>query len=75
MKGRDILGSNIRYFRKKTKITQEELASLSNLHRTYIDSIENKHRNVSIDNIEAIAGALNLEIYELLKERKNINYD
>lgn len=72
---KNVLAENIRHFRRKSNLTQEKLAEESNLHRTYIDSIENKHRNVSIDNIDAIAKALNIKTFELLKEQKGVKYD
>ena len=72
---KNILAENIRFFRKKSNFTQEKLADESGLHRTYIDSIENKHRNVSIENIDAIAKALSIKTFELLKEQKGVKYD
>lgn len=61
-----ILGANIRAARINLGLTQEELAELSLLHRTYIGAIEQGRRNVSLKNIVAIAKALNLEPYKLL---------
>lgn len=49
-------------------LSQEELALNCGLHRTYISDIECCSRNVSIDNIEKIADALNTSASELLKE-------
>ncbi len=65
---RQILANNIRNFRQSTNISQEELADLCGLHRTYISDIERCARNVSIDNIERIANAFNITASELLKE-------
>jgi len=61
------LGFKIKQLRNKIGISQEELASMCNLHRTYISSVELGKRNVSIKNIEKIALSLNVEIFELLK--------
>ena len=60
------LAANLRAERKTRGISQEELADLAGLHRTYIGSIERGERNVSIDNIERLAGALNLDVVDLL---------
>ena len=48
--------------RKKANITQEELAFRSKLDRTYISSVENGKRNISINNIEKIATALKISV-------------
>ena len=46
-------------------ISQEELAQLSGLHRTYISDLERGRRNVALENIEKIANALGQDIKEL----------
>ena len=60
-----VFGSKIRELRQAKGISQEKLAELSNLHRTYISSIELGHRNVSIQNIKAISDALGVSIQDL----------
>ena len=47
-------------------ISQEFLAELAGLHRTYIGAVERAERNVSIDNIEKIAIALETDVSNLL---------
>jgi transcriptional regulator with XRE-family HTH domain len=64
------LARNIRQLRVKKAISQEALAELAGLHRTYLGSIERGERNVSIDNIGRLAGALGVTASELLKEGK-----
>ncbi len=61
------LGKRIKEIRIKGGYSQEELASLAKLHRTYISDIERGGRNVSVENIEKIAKALNIEPSELLE--------
>ena len=58
----------VRKYRLQQKLTQEKLAELSGLHRTYISSIEREQRNISIDNIAKIASALKIDPYLLLKK-------
>lgn len=61
------LGEKIRYFRLQRQYSQEKLAELSGLHRTYIGSVERGERNISIRNLIAISKALNLPIQDLVK--------
>jgi len=59
---------NVKYYRQLKEISQEKLAELSGLHRTYISAIERERRNISVDNIEKIAVALGIDAYLLLKD-------
>ncbi|WP_233243981.1 helix-turn-helix domain-containing protein [Allotamlana fucoidanivorans] len=58
----------IKYLRNELFISQEELAHRSELHRTYISSVELGKRNISIRNIEKLAKALEVNIIELFKD-------
>lgn len=61
------LGQNVRRIRHEAGISQEELADRAELHRTYISSIERGERNVSVENIFAIADALDVPPGDLLR--------
>jgi transcriptional regulator with XRE-family HTH domain len=61
-------GETIRKARKEKGISQEELAELCNLHRTYVGSVERGERNISLQNIVKIARALGLTAAELLRD-------
>ena len=65
---RSILSNNIKKYREVNQLSQEKLAELCGLHRTYISDIERCERNVSIDNIGKIASALNVSPADLLQE-------
>lgn len=67
---RKILAKNIRELRLSKQLSQEELADICGLHRTYISDIERGNRNVSIDNIEKIAKGLDVDPSILLEEQQ-----
>lgn len=58
-------GVRVRQKREHLGISQEKLAELCGLHRTYVGGVERGERNVSIENIYKIAKALQLHISEL----------
>ena len=51
-------GLAVRHAREKLDVSQDRLAELADLHRTYIGSVERGERNVSLINIAALAKAL-----------------
>ena len=55
----------IRELRKKLWISQEKLAQIAGLHRTYIWNVERWEKNISLENIEKLAKALNVKIKDL----------
>ena len=65
--GLAVFGKNVRRARLTRAISQEELAEIADLHRTYIGAIERGERNVSLKNIIRIAHALNLTVSKLTK--------
>ena len=65
-----IFANNVRKYRNEKGLSQEALADLAGLHRTYISAVERERRNISIDNIENIAAALNIDAYLLLQDRE-----
>ncbi len=61
-------GETIKGFRQKASLSQEQLADLASLHRTYIGSVERGERNISLENIVQIARALDVKPSDLLKD-------
>lgn len=60
-------GQRVREERIKLGYSQEELAELANVHRTYIGMIERAEKNITLKNIEKIANALKIKPEELLR--------
>ena len=63
-------GNRLREIRERVGISQEKLAELAKLHRTYVSSVERGKRNISLLNIEKLAIALGVTMGELMPERK-----
>jgi transcriptional regulator with XRE-family HTH domain len=59
----------MRRARLERRLTEEELAEIVGLHRTHVGSVERGERNVSVDNMEAIAQALEEKVSDLLREK------
>ena len=64
---RKAFGAQVRALRKPRGLSQEQLAHLAGLDRTYVGSVERGERNVSLDNIWNIALALGVHPSELIK--------
>ena len=60
-------GKRVRELRNKAGYSQEDLADLASIHRTYLGGIERGERNPSLKNIQRIANALKVPIDELFK--------
>ena len=63
---REALAINMIRLRGERGWSQEELAFAAGLHRTFIAHVERQARNISLDNLERIAQALELRADELL---------
>ncbi|MBL9117591.1 MAG: helix-turn-helix transcriptional regulator [Verrucomicrobiaceae bacterium] len=66
-KARQRFAINVREQRLAKGLSQEDLADLCGLHRTYVGSVERGERNISIDNMERIALALKVELETLIR--------
>jgi transcriptional regulator with XRE-family HTH domain len=60
------LASNIHSFRKRKNLSQEDLAEICGLHRTYVGSVEREERNVTLSTLEVFAKALGVSVPALL---------
>ena len=68
-KARNIFARNLKKIRTEHGLSQEELADIAGLHRTYVGSVERGERNISIDNMERLATALNIQVQDLLNDK------
>jgi transcriptional regulator with XRE-family HTH domain len=63
-----IFGRNVQKYRKERKISQEKLAEIAGVHRTYVGMIERAEKNITLRNMEKIAKALSVKIKDLLEK-------
>lgn len=62
---RELVAYNLRRVRLERGWQQELLSYEAGLHRTMVGYIENAKKNVTVDTLEALAGALKIEMHEL----------
>lgn len=63
-----VFGSNVKYYSQALGLSQETFAEKCGMHRTYISAIDCYRRSISLENIQRIADALNVETYKLFLE-------
>ena len=72
------VGKRLRSYRQAQSLSQERLAEMAGLHPTYIGQVERGEKNLTIESLEKIAGALQVPIasvFELVEERHDeLNY-
>ena len=61
-------GKKIREVRENRGLSQEALADIANVHRTYIGMVERAEKNITLLNIQKLAKALKIDIKELFDE-------
>jgi transcriptional regulator with XRE-family HTH domain len=61
--------ANLREHRQTQGLSQEALADLAGLHRTYVSQVERTVTNVSLDNVHKLAQALGVDAYVLFMPR------
>jgi len=69
----ETLAKNLLAFRRKQQLSQEALAELCNLHRTYIGSVERGERNVTLTTLEVLAQAVGVSVPMLLTPTEHDN--
>ncbi len=66
-----VFGKNLYKYRIQKGFSQEKLAEKCGMHRTYISAIERYRRSISLENIQRIADALDIETYLLFIDADN----
>ena len=61
-------GNKVRKERNKLELSQEELAAIAGVHRTYIGMIERAEKNITLENIEKVAKALGLKLSDFFSD-------
>jgi transcriptional regulator with XRE-family HTH domain len=65
-------GKAMRKFRLELGVSQEKLAELADLHRTYVGDVERGERNISLLNMWKIARALRVRLSDLVREMEKL---
>ena len=66
--GREIIATNLRRLRQLQELSQDQLAHLAGIHRTYVGAVERCEKNISIDSMEKLAAALGCSLPDLVRE-------
>lgn len=64
---RDVLARNLRLYRQQRGLSQEELAHKAGIDRTYVSALERCVYGVTIDVLDRLAVALEVEAADLLQ--------
>jgi transcriptional regulator with XRE-family HTH domain len=69
---RQRVAANVRRLRIALGLSQERLAEAADFHRTYVSQLERCVTNITVDNLERLAGALGVDVATLLEKVKPI---
>ena len=64
-------GKKVREERRKQRLSQEQLAEIAGLHRTYIGMIERAEKNITLTNVNKICRALSIDISAMFKDLRD----
>lgn len=63
---RATLSESLKKYRALRGLSQEDLATVAGVNRTFVSQIERQQKNVSIDSLRRLANALKCEVHQLL---------
>lgn len=64
---RERIAANVKQYRAEQGLSQEKLAELAAFHRTYVSQLERCVTNITIDGLERLAQALDVDVSDLLR--------
>lgn len=64
---RVLFGQRLRLAREAMSLSQEGLAERAEIHRTYVSQVEAGKRNIAVDNMERLAQAVGMELWQMLR--------
>ena len=73
---KEIFGKRVRYYRKKKKLSQEQLAELCDLHPTYVGQLERGEKNASLETIMRVCEGLEISpevLFENVVPKQDVN--
>jgi len=68
------VGNRIKYLRKKKGLSQEKLALIAGIDRTYLAGVENAKRNATLTSIDKIVKALDVPLYIFFNFTLDVDY-
>lgn len=68
-----IVSKNVKRLRTELGLTQQQLADRAHLHVQYVSKLENESLNITLDMLEKMAKALEVQAEELLGERSALS--
>ena len=68
MEAKEIIGYNVKYYRHKKGITQEELAAITGFKTAFVSNMENGNNNITTKTIEKVCEGLGIEMIQLFDQ-------
>lgn len=60
------VGANIRRYREKLNLNQDDFADRAGMHRAYVGMLENGRKDLRLSTLYRLAGALQVDVRDLL---------
>jgi DNA-binding XRE family transcriptional regulator len=67
---KSLIGVNLKFYRIKANISQSDLADAAGVSRRTLHAVEVGEHNITLDILEALAGALKIQVKNLITEKR-----